>query len=277
MERIKEADLGRFQSINRGRLSPDRGRHFLFGAFVYTSLMMWIMFYMVSQEGREVFLNTFEEIVACIETILYVIQCILLLPNFFIKSAFKFQKLQATAIVFSSFQLATLPFMFIVIEGVYEVPSSGETVFYVGVLILGAIITHIVSVKKIFREAVAGRFHLEGMANSHLGKGKTLPLVMAAIAVIIIVILVASSINVDSNGTIFLVIQTVVLYGMAIGAADFVLLTYCRFKFPTFYYPWEDYIKEREIFLAYRKRESEKEKLQQKKNGEKKRKSNLKR
>lgn len=41
MERIKEEDLDRFQSVNQGRLSPERGRHFLFGAFVYTSLIMW--------------------------------------------------------------------------------------------------------------------------------------------------------------------------------------------------------------------------------------------
>lgn len=262
MGEIKEENLDHFQEeVNRGRLSPGSGRYFLFGAFVYTSLVMWLMFYAVSKEGRDIFFNPFEEVVACIETILYVIQCVLLLPNLFVRSAFKFQKLQTIAIVFSSFQSATLPFMVIVVEGVFEVPSDGETVFYVGMLILGAIITHIIAVKSVFREAANGGYTPTGVQYWFFEKEQRLSSFIAATTVIIILILAASSINVDSDGTPFLFIQTVVLYGLAIGSADLVLLAYCRFKFPTFNRSWEDYMKEREVFLAYRKREREKERL----------------
>lgn len=216
---------------------------------------------MVSKEGRSIFLTLFEERVALIETVLYVFQCVLLLPNVFVRGAFQFQKLQALAIVFFAFQLATLPFMYIVVEGVFEVPSSSETVFYVGVLILGAIITHIIAVKRVFREAANGGYTPAEVQISFFEKEQLLPSLIGTTVVIIMLVLTASSINVDSNGTLFLVVQTVVLYGMAIGAADFVLLAYCRFKFPTFNRSWEDYMKEREVFLAYRRREREKERL----------------
>lgn len=232
MEGIKEENLNRFQSINDGRLSPERGRHFLFGTFIYTSLIMGLLFYGFLKEGKDVFLTPFEEIVSLIETVLYIFQCVLILPNIFVKSAFEFQKLQALAIVFFAFQLATLPFMFIVVEGVFEIPSSGKTIFYIGVLILGAIMTHMIVVKRVFGEAASGEYIPEGVQISFFEKGQIRQSLIGAIVVIIILVLAVFSIDFDSNGTVFLIIQTVVLYGMAIGAADFVLLAYCRFKFP---------------------------------------------
>lgn len=259
MERIKEEGLSSFQSVNRGRLSPESGRYFLFGVFIYTSIFMWLMFYAISKGGRSIFLTPFEEIVALVEIVLYTFQCVLLFPNFFIRSAFKFQKIQALAIVFSSFQLATLPFLFILVEGVFEVPSSSHAVFYIGILILGAILTHIVSVKWAFREAAEGKYSPAGIPFGLFNKKYSLPIALVAISALIIIwILAASSIYFDSNGMVFLAIQTVILYGMAIGSVDFVLLAYCRFKFPSFNRSWEDYKREREKFLVYSKREEEK-------------------
>ncbi len=42
---------------------------------------------------------------------------------------------------------------------------------------------------------------------------------------------------------------TLVMYAVAIGAAEFQLLAYCRFKFPSFYISWEAHERERQEFL----------------------------
>ena len=39
---------------------------------------------------------------------------------------------------------------------------------------------------------------------------------------------------------------TLIMYAVAIGAAEFQLLAYCRFKFPSFYISWEEHEKERQ-------------------------------
>ena len=47
--------------------------------------------------------------------------------------------------VFYSFQLATLPFIVMVVEGIYDFPSDNKTLVYVGLILLGATCTHIVA------------------------------------------------------------------------------------------------------------------------------------
>ena len=39
---------------------------------------------------------------------------------------------------------------------------------------------------------------------------------------------------------------TLIMYAVAIGAAEFQLLAYCRFKFPSFYISWEEHERERQ-------------------------------
>ncbi|MFB6732377.1 hypothetical protein ACFCVW_28530, partial [Bacillus mobilis] len=56
-------------------------------------------------------------------------------------------------------------------------------------------------------------------------------------------------------------VLTLILYAVAIGAAEFQLLVYCRFKFPSFYISWEEHERERQEFLKrYKEREEKKEK-----------------
>ena len=51
------------------------------------------------------------------------------------------------------------------------------------------------------------------------------------------------------------------MYAVAIGAAEFQLLAYCRFKFPSFYISWEEHDRERQEFLKrYKEREEKKAK-----------------
>ena len=51
------------------------------------------------------------------------------------------------------------------------------------------------------------------------------------------------------------------MYAVAVGAAEFQLLAYCRFKFPSFYISWEEHERERQKRL---KLYEEKEKKQAK-------------
>ncbi len=54
---------------------------------------------------------------------------------------------------------------------------------------------------------------------------------------------------------------TLIMYAVAIGAAEFQLLAYCRFKFPSFYISWEEHERERQEFLKrYKEREEKKAK-----------------
>ena len=55
-------------------------------------------------------------------------------------------------------------------------------------------------------------------------------------------------------------VLTLILYSVAIGAAEFQLLAYCRFKFPSFYISWEEHERERQKRL---KLYEEKEKASQ--------------
>ena len=47
--------------------------------------------------------------------------------------------------VFYSFQLATLPFMAMVVEENFDFPCDNKTLVYVGLILLGAICMHIVA------------------------------------------------------------------------------------------------------------------------------------
>ena len=53
---------------------------------------------------------------------------------------------------------------------------------------------------------------------------------------------------------------TLIMYAVAIGAAEFQLLAYCRFKFPSFYISWEEHERERQkktkSFMKRRKKEN---------------------
>ena len=53
---------------------------------------------------------------------------------------------------------------------------------------------------------------------------------------------------------------TLIMYAVAIGAAEFQLLAYCRFKFPSFYISWEEHEMERQKRLKLYE-EKEKRKL----------------
>ncbi|MFP3378935.1 hypothetical protein SB767_21410 [Bacillus sp. SIMBA_069] len=259
MLKIKEEDLGFFKIANKNGLSPDYIRIFYGGVFAYTSIPMLIMFLIFLLNGDKISLTPFEKIVVQTEVKLYVLEFIFLMLFMSKKIAFKLQKLQTIVTVFYSFQLATLPFMAMVVEEIFDFPCDNKTRFYVGLILLGAICTHIVATIDVFRKAKHGGYKLEGKAVSFFTNTKLYLLIGMTIIVIVLLILIFLNLNYAFDEMAIYVIQTIILYTFAVVSAEFVLLVYCRFKFPSFNITWEQHEKKRQEFIANRKRIIEKE------------------
>ncbi|HDX9628983.1 TPA: hypothetical protein ROY30_002667 [Bacillus cereus] len=256
---IKEEDMGLFEIENRNRLSPDYIRIFYGGVFAYTSIPMLIMFLAFLLNGDKISLNPFEKIVVQTEVKLYVLEFVFLILFMSKKIAFKLQKLQTVVTLFYSFQLATLPFIVMVVEGIYDFPSDHKTLVYVGLILLGAICTHIVATIDVFRKAKHGGYKLEGPAVSFFTDMKLYLLIGMISCVVVLLILIFLNLNYTFDEMAIYVTQTIILYTFAVVSAEFVLLVYCRFKFPSFNITWEQHEKERQEFIANRKRIREKE------------------
>ncbi|PFO88825.1 hypothetical protein [Bacillus cereus] len=259
MLKIKKEDLGFFQITNKNRLSPDYIRIFYGGVFAYTSIPMLIMFLGVLLNGDKISLTPFEKIVVQTEVKLYVLEFVFLILFMSKKIAFKLQKLQTIVTVFYAFQLATLPFIVMVVEGIYDFPCDNKTLVYIGLILLGAICTHIVATIDVFRKAKHGGYKLEGPAVSFFTNTKLYLLIGITIGVIVLLVLIFLNLNYTFDEMAIYVTQTIILYIFAVVSAEFVLLVYCRFKFPSFNITWEQHEKERQEFIANRKRIREKE------------------
>ncbi|PHE77489.1 hypothetical protein COF47_13065 [Bacillus wiedmannii] len=259
MWNIREEDMGLFEIENRNRLSPDYIRIYYGGVFAYTSIPMLIMFLGVLLNGDKISLTPFEKIVVQTEVKLYVLEFVFLILFMSKKIAFKLQKLQTIVTVFYAFQLATLPFIVMVVEGIYVFPCDNKTLVYIGLILLGAICTHIVATIDVFRKAKHGGYKLEGPAVSFFTNTKLYLLIGITIGVIVLLVLIFLNLNYTFDEMAIYVTQTIILYIFAVVSAEFVLLVYCRFKFPSFNITWEQHEKERQEFIANRKRIREKE------------------
>ncbi|MEK4932672.1 MULTISPECIES: hypothetical protein [Bacillus] len=259
MLKIKEEDLGFFKIENKNRLSPDYIRIFYGGVFAYTSIPMLIMFLAFLLNGDKISLNPFEKIVVQTEVKLYVLEFIFLILFMSKKIAFKLQKLQTIVTVFYAFQLATLPFIVMVVEGIYDFPCDNKTLVYIGLILLGAICTHIVATIDVFKQAKHGGYKLEGPAVSFFTDMKLYLLIGMISCVVVLLILIFLNLNYAFDEMAIYVTQTIILYTFAVVSAEFVLLVYCLFKFPSFNITWEQHEKERQEFIANRKRIREKE------------------
>ncbi|HCF51844.1 MAG TPA: hypothetical protein DEU03_01485 [Bacillus sp. (in: Bacteria)] len=263
MWNIREGDMGLFEIENRNRLSPDYIRIFYGGVFVYTSIPMLIMFLGVLLNGDKISLTPFETFLVRSEVKLYILELIFLIIFMSSKVAFKLQKLQAIVTLFYSFQLATLPFIVMMVEGMFDFPSNNKTLVYIGLIMLGALCTHIVTTIDVFKKAKHGGYKSEGPAVSFFTNAKLYLSIGMTIGVMVLLILIFLNLNYTFSQMAIYVVQTIILYTFAVVSAEFVLLVYCRFKFPSFNITWEQHEKERQEFIANRKRIREKE---QKKN-----------
>ena len=261
MLKMKEEDLDFFEIANRNRFSPDNVKIFFLGVFIYTSIPMFIVFLGFLLNGDKIFLSPFEKKVLLTELNLYVLEFVFLMLYMFPKVAFKLQKLQAIVMLFYSFQIATLPFMVMVVGGIFDFSYNNKTLVYIGLILLWAICIHIVETIDVFKRAKHGGYKLEGGAVSFFTKATSYLWTGMIIYVVVLLVLIFININYAFDDMEFYVVQTIILYIFAIESAEFVLLAYCRFKFPSFNITWEEHEKRRQERLKlYKKREKKKKK-----------------
>ncbi|WP_369899938.1 hypothetical protein [Bacillus manliponensis] len=264
MRGIREEKLGIFKIAVRNRLSPEMIKWFLISVFIYCSIPMYVMFYSIFSYGIDLFYTQFEEILAYTAIVLYGIQLLLLIPFLIPKLNFKLQKLQAIVFLFATFQLCTSWFFMLLIESVYSFYSNSQTIVYVGLLLVGALVKHILATIEIFKDMENGGFQYERSFNT-ISISTSFRFVIGGLAyIILLLILIFININFDIGAMVFYVIQTAILYIFAFLSAEFVLLTYCKFKFPSLNVSWEQHVKERAEYVGRAKRLKEQEKREKK-------------
>ncbi|MCE9754153.1 hypothetical protein [Bacillus cereus] len=236
MWNIKEEDLEAFRMTCRRRLSLEGATGFMLGTIFYTSLFMVIIFI----GGIDYYTTLFDKVIVRIELVLYGLQVMFLILYLFPKARYKFQKLQTLVILLYAFQLGTLGCTLFVLSGMIEHSIDLNTRVYVGLLVLGGIIVHIVTTVDTFKQASEGAFSSGDKSDSFFSKTKGHVIQGAVIYVLILLVLIYINNNYSLNTMFGYVMCNVVMYAVAIGAAEFQLLAYCRFKFKSFNMSWEE-------------------------------------
>ncbi|EKS8350359.1 hypothetical protein QC466_000018 [Bacillus cereus] len=261
MWNIKEEDLNEFKSTCKNRLSPDWATGFMFGTMFFISLIMFFLIVGLIRFGWSYYPTLFDKIIVSLELVLYSLQVIFLIIYLFPKMPFKLQKLQTLVVLLYAFQLGTITFTMLIISGMSNYSIDQITLMYVGLLFLGAVILHILATIDTFRQASKGAFNTGEESSSFFSKTKRIAIKCALIYVLTLLILIY--VHNDYTLKIFGLYAggTLIMYTVAIGAAEFQLLAYCRFKFPSFYISWEEHDRERQEFLKrYKEREEKKAK-----------------
>jgi hypothetical protein len=256
---IKEEDLDEFKITCRNRLSPEAAVGFMLGSIIYTSLIMLGVIYGLVKFGWSVYPSLLDEAIIKIELCLYSIQIIFLIVYLFPKARFKLQKLQAIVILLYALQLATIGFVTVVVSSIFGYSNDRVTLTYVALLLLGAFIIHIFTTINTFKQASEGAFSKWENSVSFFSKTKDLLMIASILYVLTLLILIYINNDYTMGQIGWYAILTLILYSVAIGAAEFQLLAYCRFKFPSFYISWEEHERERQEFLKrYKEREEKK-------------------
>ncbi|MFC9418690.1 hypothetical protein ACIG6B_04995 [Bacillus mobilis] len=261
MWNIKEEDLNEFKSTCKNRLSPDWATGFMFGTMFFISLIMFFLIVGLIRFGWSYYPTLFDKIIVSFELVFYSLQVIFLIIYLFPKMSFKFQKLQTLVVLLYAFQLSTITFTILIIPGMSNYSIDQITLMYVGLLFLGAVILHILATIDTFRQASKGAFSTEEKSSTFFSKTKRNVIKCAVIYVLTLLILIY--VHNDYTLKIFGLYAggTLIMYAVAVGAAEFQLLAYCRFKFPSFYISWEEHERERQEFLKrYKEREEKKAK-----------------
>ncbi|MGG0240020.1 hypothetical protein [Bacillus rhizoplanae] len=252
MWNIKEEDLGKFKMTCRDRLDPEGATGFMFGGILYSSI---IIFSIILSGGWDYCAALSEIGIVKLEVLLYVVQVIFFILYLFPKARFKFQKLQTLVILLYAFQLGTIGCTVVIVSKMVDSSIDWITLMYAGLLLLGAVIVHIVTTLDTFKQASEGAFSMDERSTSFFSNTKGSMMKWAAIYALILLIL--TYFHTDYALDIFgmYVVGTVLMYAVAIGAAEFQLLVYCRFKFPSFNISWEEH--QRQI-QRYRKKNKSK-------------------
>ncbi|AAT59709.1 hypothetical protein BACERE00193_03359 [Bacillus paranthracis] len=112
----------------------------------------------------------------------------------------------------------------------------------------------------IFKQAESEVFSMDERAASFFSKTKHNVMIGVTVYALILLILIYFHNGYEIEILVGYIEGTLVMYAVAIGAAEFKLLAYCRFKFPSFYISWEEHERERQKRLKLYE-EKEKRKL----------------
>ncbi|MDM5375257.1 hypothetical protein QUF96_28030 [Bacillus bombysepticus] len=261
MWNIKEENLNEFKSTCKNRLSPDWATGFMFGTMFFISLIMFFLIGGLIRFGWSYYPTLFDKIIVSLELVLYSLQVIFFIIYLFPKMPFEFQKLQTLVVLLYAFQLGTITFTMLIIPGMSNYSIDQITLMYVGLLFLGAVILHVLATIDTFRQASKGAFNTGEESSSFFSKTKRIAIKCALIYVLTLLILIYVHNDYTLNILGLYAGGTLIMYTVAIGAAEFQLLAYCRFKFPSFYISWEEHERERQEFLKrYKEREEKKAK-----------------
>ncbi|MEI5947438.1 hypothetical protein WBS58_19175 [Bacillus albus] len=236
MWNIKEEDLEKFRMTCKDRLSPEGAMVFFIGGIVYTSVFMFFIF----MGGLEYYNTFFDKTIVKIEIVLYSLQFIFLILYSFPKARYKFQKLQTLVVLLYAFQLGTITFTALVLPGISDYSIDRMTLICVGLLFVGAVIVHIVTTIDTFKQASEGAFSMDERSISFFSKRKGDVMKWATIYALILFILIYFHNGYGIDVLVLYAVGIVLLYTVAIGAAEFQLLVYCRFKFKSFNMTWEE-------------------------------------
>ncbi|MEC2530206.1 hypothetical protein P9W97_22980 [Bacillus cereus] len=240
MWNIKEEDLDGFRVTCSSRLSPEGALGFMIGTIVYVSVMMFFLIGTLVTFGWDYYTSLFDKTIVKTEIVLYSLQFIFLILYSFPKARYKFQKFQTLVVLLYAFQLGTILFTALILPGMSDYTIDGITLVYVGFLFLGAVIVHIVTTIDTFKQASEGAFSMNERSSSFFSKTKETMMKVASIYALILLILIYFHNDYTFDTFIGYVIGTVLLYTVAVGAAEFQLLVYCRFKFKSFNMTWEE-------------------------------------
>ncbi|OXB99263.1 MULTISPECIES: hypothetical protein [Bacillus] len=248
MWNIKEEDLDEFRMTCKDRLSPEGATGFMFGGILYSSIAVFSIIVSGGWEYCMVLLNIG---IVKLEVLAYALQVIFFVLYLFPKAQFKFQKLQTIVVILNAFQMATILLTVLVVSEIANNSMDRITLNYVCLLYLGAVIFHIVTTIDTFKLASEGAFSMDERSASFFSKTKGKMMKWATLYALILLILIYFHNDYAFDTFIGYVIGTVLMYTIAIGAAEFQLLAYCRFKFPSFNKTWEQHKRETP---RYRKR-----------------------
>ncbi|SDM52383.1 hypothetical protein SAMN04488137_0568 [Fictibacillus solisalsi] len=244
---IKEKNLKGFKKICRTRLSPDGISGFMIGATVFCSLMMFFIFAALYRFGWKYYSQPIEKNIVALELTLYGLQLVFLILFLSPKAAFKLQKFQSLVLLFFAFQTGTITFTMFVLPGMTDYSTNQTTLMYIGLLIAGAFVAHILTTLDTFKQAGEGAFNDEN-SSFLTSKMKVWIIVGSAVYTLILAIMIISLNDYGLNIYFGYAIATIVMYAMAMGAAEFQLLAYCKFKFPSFHVSWEEHRRKRQKY-----------------------------
>jgi len=257
MRNIKEEDLYKFRMTCNDRLSPEGATGFMFGGILYSSIAVFSIIVSGGWEYCMVLLNIG---IVKLEVLLYALQVIFFILYLFPKAQFKFQKLQTLVVLLYALQMATILLTVLVVSEIANNSMDRSTLNYVCLLYLGAVIFHIVTTIDTFKLASEGAFSMDERSVSFFSKTKGTMMKVASIYALILLILIYFHNDYAFDTFIGYVIGTVLMYTIAIGAAEFRLLAYCRFKFPSFNKTWEQHKRETPRYQKKNKKSKSKRK-----------------